>query len=353
MGDDLAQWAGPKYESMKSQSVALAAGNDALDSTIARLRNIPQFADVEQQARQLLRLDDELRGVTSSADDPNAFGFDLVNNVQKILRESAKPGTDTASRQNAVMYGRLRDVFNGTMDNHFPGFAELRSAYKSGKDVLKAADAGEDVVFGTGGRRGADAVEDVLQRIKSGSASPEETAAFKELAGVEMAKKALSKTDEQNAASQFLKKSTQARIREVFGDKDGGALIEKIGLEHRQTDRINKMTAGSPTARRLARMGDQAADSKIGGAMLSMNPLKMWDNVADYISRQIERGNAQKVADVLTRMDEKSIVQVLARTAKLQSGMKQSDKWLGQAASALPAGVAKALANRAAQDVTK
>lgn len=357
-GDDLRQWAGPAYDDLANRPLKLVEGDPGLALSVNRLRGFPEFTKIEEMARRIAAADEQF-GLHPShpqfADDQGIWSFDVVNHIRKSLSEAANPQTmsSVADRNNARLYKHLLSAFDDTMDTHFSGYKQVRAAYHEGQNILRAADAGDDAIFGTGGAKGQQSVEDVFDRIRSGKASADEQQAFRELAGIELTRRAGGQGDGANAARQFTKPNVESRILEVFGKKDGQKLVDALGRESRQVERVRKITGGSPTARRIVGIADEEADSEIAGAALTGNIPGMWSSLSNWVSVQLARGKADKVADLFSRMDEKEVIAILDRVSRMQAPMERSNQRIGSTTTAVSTAVAKALARRAAEDASR
>lgn len=355
MRDDMRDLFNPQYDALRANP-AKVTGRGKTAKIVKALRESPRFAAIEKEARRdLAELEAQGLLKNTGAADNGVFGFDLVNTIQQRLNSRANPTavSSPADRDGAMVHKALRDHFNDTFDKAYPGFSSVRANYAAEKRVIEAAEAGDGILFGTGKGRAGMAADDVMQRINSGTASADEILAARELGGTEMLRRAGARPGEgANRAKQFLSPNVQKKLTELYGPKDAEKLIKRLQTESDRLERVRKITGGSPTARRMAGMADEAADAEIAGGALTGNPIAMWNGLANWVSRNIARGNADEVADLFSRMDEKEVIRILEAAGKLAPGLKRADARTARYAGGAAQGLARAMARRAAEDVS-
>jgi len=367
MRDDTRDIFNPQYDTLRQQPVSIARANSRAGQEVERLRQSPRFAEIETAARRdLAELEAQGLAQNTGATDPNVFGFDLVNMIQQRLRTRAEytNGMSPEQRDAMMVFGRLREQFNDVFDRAYPDFARVRADYAARRNVMEAANSADNVIFGSGKGRAAEAAEAAMERLRNGTATTDEILALRELGGVEMARRAARRQgDGADRAKQFLTPDVEAKIREIYGrikpsDSQNAlpdtaeTLIRRLRNESQRIERVRKMTGGSPTAKRLAGMADDEAAAGIAGSAATGYLPGVWQGMANWVSRNLSRKNADAVADLFSRLDPQEVIRILEAVGRLQAPMRRSDAVIGQTAAAGSTALAKALARRSGEEAS-
>jgi len=360
MGDDLKAWAGDDYDTLRGyQPVRVfteAEKNSPAARAIAQLREQPEFNALEKDVRRMMSFRN------GEAAPENVFDFDTLNEVQKSLREGSviSPMMDAQARRSAAFYGDMRERLLDAMEGHFENvgslinpqaprvsFRDIRTRYRQGSEALRAANTGMDTAL-SDSRKSRELFEGFAQRTATGEASADEVNAFRQTFGDELIRRVEREPAHRNAAMQFSSPGVERKLREALGEDAGSRLASLMKRESDQISRVNEMTKGSPTARRLLGADQMSADADVAANMLSGNPLGMLSAVSRFIRGDLTEREARELADMLTRMDEKQVIQLLNNVGKIQGNIQRGSDAITIRAGGAAAAIAGLVAQRQA-----
>ncbi len=321
---DMRAIAGQQYAALASHPPIIVNARTPAGQTLASLRNEPEFVAIEQFARRMLNREGR------SVPDPNVYSFDLINEMQKILREAAEvlPTADTNSRMTARLYGQMRNELLDATERHFPGFAETRAAYRQGMAQLEALEAGR-----TAGVSNARPAREIM--ANAGAYGPAEQQAFRVGMGDAIADTVNVRNPYHDASLPLSGTVASNRIRDVLG----GRVADQIGQEAAVARNTRDIIQGSRTAVLGEEIAELTEPARAAASMFSGNPMAMANAVGERIMRAVRSGNAEQLARLLTTTDQRTMIRILDEVLARAPHVTARDRRTAQIAIGLATGM--------------